>query len=991
MLNVGTMQQILFKCQQLSENKRLDRETLCKNNHDIVIENHIYHIPDILEEIQLIKRLVVTGWGILQNIAIYNIMPRHEEISKTRTVINQFFNSIADCLNVVKCDKLKDRYRRKITDEFTVFHSAIINIDKLKNDFVLKLVAVTNINSESPIFQYFHTFLEIHYYLLIIFHKCGERGLLFKNHLEKIMKNITAIGRNKFKRNSDTIFVCDCMKELLITANLLYNDVYGPQEFWTSFNKLLQNEDPLYALNLLKNVANLDLKNSSFNQLPTVNLSNYELLHSKLKEVLLNVGYDTLTNVLKIVYSLTNDRWAKDATIETYQILWDYYSKRLNVSSKNYESYNARRFFDLAEQILSSPQQCDEPFEIFLGMLICHLRNNPLQWGKMKGRIYSQLGPNKIKEMNEIGFSHVMLLFICLSSVHYEESQKKILTFLQFYSPDRNLSVLWNVYTAFILKQVKEGQDLGQSHQPLLQMLQQSVCPNQKHFHLVKEFLVNFEHILSLSKNLHLKQWLLFDFGFDKYFQSCYYADLKMGLDIILQTIQKVGTADNWPFWEPTFKTLIYPTLISLTKTKNPPPVIGTIAGKVALLSPQMSKDVIEFFNGDSLPPAIILQFLRVLLNKNFLLTTHQEVLVIQSWFKICLLTLESTDDLTANVLRLDLLPRLLKSHLETTDDPVRGLIEYLGREVNLNSESSNIHKLCDMTFGHASSWLHHFLADPESEPLVFRIYTYMSLAFHYCGTLLYQKSKSTCPALRLLQTLYFPNAFLVGKAPHSFILNAITKSWALLFEALLKLNTDYDSFLDRTLKDMIVKYMPYFSTSDSPIISCLEKEKHCSSVILEKMYICYMKHPVKEADDNISKVLRILSNIVLSTTSISLLQLITNKVLYGLFELVIFHNQRNNALNLIKVLTNSQLYPQVSVEFRKNVVLVTEKHLAFNTVNYFQLMYALARFVPEDIKNVMDSIRQQVKEVERKRGVGFDKNLRLQFEKLENILKESL
>ncbi|VEN59789.1 unnamed protein product [Callosobruchus maculatus] len=983
---------MLFNCQDLHENKhQLVRESLCKDSYDIVIENHTYHIPDIIEEIQIIRRVVISGWGILQNIAIYNIMPRHEEISKTRTMINQFFCSIIDCLDVVKCDKVKDRYRRKITDELTTFHNAIININKLKHDFVLKLVAVTNSNSESPIFQYFHTFLEIHHYILVTFYKCGERGQLFKNHLEKIMRNIIAIGRNKFKRNSDTIFVCDCMKELLITANSLCNDVYGAQEFWTIFNKLLQNEDPLYTLNLLKSIADLQLTNNRESQLSTLNIPNYELLHSKLKQVLVNVEYDTLANVLKTVYSLTNDKWAKDATIETYQILWDYYSKRLNVSSKNYESYNARAFFNLAEQILTSPQHCDESFEIFVGMLICHLRNNPSQWGKMKGRIYSQLGPNKIKEMNEIGFAHIMILFICLSSVHYEESQKKILNFLQFYSPDRNLSVLWNVYTAFVLKQVKEEHDLEDSHKPLLQMLQQSVCPNQKHFHLVKEFLVNFEHILSLSKSMHLKQWLLFDFWLNKYFQSCYYADLKMGLDVILQTVQKVGTPDNWSFWESTFKTNVYPMLMSLSNIKNPPPVIGTIAGRLALLSPQISKNIIEFFNGDPLPPAIILQFLSVLLDNNYLFTAHQEVLVVQSWFKICLLTLERTD-LTEKVSRLDLFPRPLKSYLETSDDPVGGLIEYLGiGEVILKSESSNSQKLCDMTFGHASNWLHYFLTDPESEPVVLRIYTYMSLAFHYCGPWLYQKSKSTCPAVRLLQTLYFPNTFVVGKAPHSFILNAIKKSWALLFAALVKLNTDYDSFLDRTLKDMLVKYIPYFSTSDSPIISCLVEEKPCSSVILEKMYICYMKHPVKEADENILKVLRTLSEIISNTTSESLLQLITNKVVYGLFELVIFHNQRNNALNLIKVLTNSQLYPKVSAEFRKNVVLITEKHLAFNTANYFQLMYALARFVPGDIKNVMDNIRHQVKEVERKRGVGFDQNLRLQFEKLENILKEGI
>ncbi|CAH1978934.1 unnamed protein product [Acanthoscelides obtectus] len=965
------MEHLLFNCR---ERDRLNRDSLVDV---VVIGNHKYHVRDIIEEIQVIRRLIISEWGVLQNIATYNIMPRQEEISRTRTMINQFFNSIIHCLDITVCNKLKDRYRRKITEEFAVFYN------------------VTNNNSDSPIYQYFHTFLEIHDHVLDILYKCGETEEPFKKHLEKIMRNIIVIGRNKFKRNRDTIFVCDCMKELLLATNLLCNNIYGVQEFWRLCNKLLQKEDASFSLEFLKNVTDLDSMKNNFgveDKLCIVNASNYELLHNKLKDVLINAEYDALPNVLKTVYSLANKAWAKDATVETHQILWDYYSKRLNVSSKNYESYNAREFFDLAEKILSNPKDCDESFEIFIGMLVCHLRNNPLHWGKMKGRIYSQLGPNKIKEMNEIGFVHIMLLFICLSSVQYAESQKKILTFMQFYPPDRYLTVVWNVYTAFILTQVKEGHDIGETHLPCLQMLRQSVCSNQKHFHLVKDFLVNFEHILSLSKSMHLKQWLLFDFWLEKYFQSCYYADLKLGLDVILTTVQKVGTPDSWPYWEPTFKTHIYPMLMSLANLKNPPSIVGTIAGKIALLAPQMSKDIIEFFNSDSLTTVISLPFLRVVLNNNFLLTSHQEILVIQSWFKICLLTLESTDDLTANVLRLDLLPKLLKTHLENTDDPVRGLIEYLGRELNLKTESANIHKLCDMTFGHASNWLHHFLTEPENEALVFRIYTYMSLAFHYCGTLLYQKSKSTCPAVRLLQTLYFPNSFLVGnKAPHPFILNAIKKSWGLLFEALATLNTDSDSFIDRTLKDMIVKYMPYFSTSDSPIISCLEKEKPCSSVILEKMYLCYMKHPVKEADDNILKVLRILSNIILSSTSFSLLQLITHKIVYGLFELVIFHNQRNNSLNVIKVLTSSQLYSHVSAEFKKNIVLVTQKHLAFNTVNYFQLMYALARFVSSDIKDVMESIRHQVKEVERKRGVGFDRNLRLQFEKLENILKEGV
>lgn len=202
-------------------------------------------------------------------------------------------------------------------------------------------------------------------------------------------------------------------------------------------------------------------------------------------------------------------------------------------------------------------------------------------------------------------------------------------------------------------------------------------------------------------------------------------------------------------------------------------------------------------------------------------------------------------------------------------------------------------------------------------------------------------------------------------------------------------MNTDSDMFLERSLRDMITKYMQYFSTSDSPIIKCIQNET-TAPVALDKICNSYMRHPVKEPDANILKILKILADIAESTTSEILMRLIVTKTLYGLFEVVIFHAQRNTAINVIRIITVSQTYSQVRTEFNDVIVAITEKHMAFNTINYFQLMYILAKFIPNDVKNLLPRVKQQVVNVERLRGVGFDKNLRVQFEKLENVLKEN-
>lgn len=535
-----------------------------------------------------------------------------------------------------------------------------------------------------------------------------------------------------------------------------------------------------------------------------------------------------------------------------------------------------------------------------------------------------------------------------------------------------------------------DGRDLERAALLMVQMLHDAVN-DQKLFHLIKDFIENFEHIINYSTNYQLHQWLLIGPWLSKYLAVCYHSDLKIALNILLSTLEKVNNADSWPVWKPAFRDCIYPSLKQIAGAPTIPDSVGKIAGKLCLLMPQVTNDAFNFFNSETMLPRVSCRFLGEVLAdfpNSFILTKSQESVVLQSWVKICLSTTDLYEHLTLNVIKLDCFPATLKTHISMSRDPIYAFIEYLGSDIKQHSHSSNMIKLCEICFGQIDRWLGLYLAQPEDETMVFRIYTCISLAFLHCGSLLYDRNKSTSPLTKLVQVLLLPIDFLIGKkAPHAFVLNAVKKTWHIFFEAIVKINSDSDTFLERTLRDMILKYMQYFSTGDSPIIKCLENIS-TAPVLLNKISSFYFKHPVKESDANILKVLKILSDFIQSTTSLLLMRLIINKCLYGLFEVVIFHSQRNVALSVIKVVTCSPLYPQVKEDFRNSVIAITEKHLAFNTINYFQLMYILAKFIPADVKHLLGNVKQHISNVERMRGVGFDKNLRTQFEKLESAVE---
>lgn len=458
---MNSQQELIFDCSKNEEDmvqvfsfivmkKRSKNSDL--ENVNIQIDNNVYDLTSLIEEIDVIMRLIQVEWIQIQGTTVSGILLPYSEISLSRQGINKYFKAVKSSVNL--CNNLphKIHYKEMLSNTIEDFLNFCIPFYELDHDLLLKLVAVSKIN-KCPLYQYLHSALDVQYYLLILNVICEAPVL--QQQVEDIMKGLVILCLNNYKRQHNNILICPCVKYFwLLIQFVIEKTNCDPNAFWTIFNRLVINEEPSFCIFLLKEVASLQTLNYELvNEGITCSRirTNYEFLENKLKVFLSKARSKSLLQLLKLLKSLLINVWLKDGRIDIYQLIWDYYSKRLNISDKNYTNLSATEFSKLIDTIIFNPEEnLTEDFELFISILVSHLKEYPTHWGKMKGRIYSQLSTNKLKELNEAGVTRIILLFICLSNLYYEEALKKILSFCEILFREKNYPITWNVYMSFV-------------------------------------------------------------------------------------------------------------------------------------------------------------------------------------------------------------------------------------------------------------------------------------------------------------------------------------------------------------------------------------------------------------------------------------------------------------------------------------------------------------------------------------------------------------
>lgn len=315
---------------------------------------------------------------------------------------------------------------------------SLLPLSQIENTLLVK-VKFSRLDT-CPFYHYFHTLLETYFYLLVIYSVCGSKLNVMSSHVEYVMANLFTVFKVGIK-DYNKPDMCSCTDSFWCILNRL-----SPESFWNAFNKVMEKEDPILSLSFLKHIAK-SIKPAK---------SNWSFLELKFKELLslnANTNCDNLIVSFELIEPLVCDLWSNDAKYDILLLTWDFYSKRLNVSNSNSDLSpdNMIKTLSLIESTEKSQTPFKDDFHCFVKILFHYLKNHPEQWSKVKGRIYSQLGPNKLKDLTEVGICHVLTLYLALSSLYSQEVEKKILVFLECLPKTiKHTQVIWGMYIAVV-------------------------------------------------------------------------------------------------------------------------------------------------------------------------------------------------------------------------------------------------------------------------------------------------------------------------------------------------------------------------------------------------------------------------------------------------------------------------------------------------------------------------------------------------------------
>ncbi|XP_046392251.1 protein MMS22-like [Ischnura elegans] len=198
-------------------------------------------------------------------------------------------------------------------------------------------------------------------------------------------------------------------------------------------------------------------------------------------------------------------RWWEPMRGEPVMIFWEYFHRRLSASllipgtspaALPIMSKSSVGMLERIRKSLSSESGSDSNFDSFfffmkfLGIYLirCKEEENTLeddsgifrQWQQIRGRIYSKLGPAKVKALSHIGLYRLINLFLMLSmTADVKEVGKKMLDMLGMLRPwdpsGRDFpkrELVWQAYICLICLHVERELDIAQIAGPLMEDVQ---------------------------------------------------------------------------------------------------------------------------------------------------------------------------------------------------------------------------------------------------------------------------------------------------------------------------------------------------------------------------------------------------------------------------------------------------------------------------------------------------------------------------------------
>ncbi|XP_025836789.1 protein MMS22-like [Agrilus planipennis] len=784
-------------------------------------------------EVELFMKLVVKAWKQIEEVIFSDYISPVSQTMNLRGEIVNILLSFQECLLINRYENNFLEIQDQLYKSLNLIKKSVFPIHKL-NERCLKKIIHAKYERKSPAYVFLHSYLDLQWLILSIVFLASKNEEDIRIQLTNIFKDLIKISyssHNFFHSNSYT-FGCLCIKKMWLKLQL-FTENCGIS-FWDVLNPVL-NYDEEFSLWLILNIASLQGINKDMEFVGANSdriKPNFPIVESQLKSFLKkSIDNKEFLKLLKHVDNLLNYWWINHAKIDLYQILWDYFNKKLNSSFTNEKPFKCiQAFVNFIDQLVSEKfHSCTSSYDYFLHMLAKHLQNNPNHWPRIKGRIYSRLPLHKINEFNEFGLYHIIILFLSLhESVSFEEITSKLLQFLENVSPDRrNSALIWNTYLMLIIFHERKKLSLETVAQPLVQLAEYS-SNNRSLYHLLKLYVEGMKYIFNINYGNYRGKIVLLSSWMYKYMLHCKQEELIVLLNFLCNMVRKIQECDEWQPWENVFQINVLPGLRQIALTPDVPVQVGELVALICKYSKDLSKEYVRQFTKETITPRITIQFISFYLNENSdtqILPKDEEISILQAWIRCSLITTNSNTNLSRKVLRLK---TFSSCGISSNCDSLHSFIKSLSLNIVPHSSNASLKEVCEICFGHADTWIEKIIKMPTSEELLVHIYAMFGVLFYHCSVLLYNKAKSNCLLSRLTNTLLLPTDFLKGKVPHNFILNALQRTWHLFVQGIFQLDCGNDLYLERLMKDLIVRYLPHLPVNSSPIFKCIENEKLC-------------------------------------------------------------------------------------------------------------------------------------------------------------------
>ncbi|XP_066901349.1 protein MMS22-like [Halyomorpha halys] len=804
-----------------------------------------------------------------------------------------------------------------------------------------------------------------------------------------------------------------------------------------TFFKNNTSKSTIFSLWFLHHIARLSIFTGETS-------SSYSLLESNLKFMFnQDINESNLRICMFFIEKLCLEIWEPKPQIVL--ILWEYFYKNINSSfyvpgaPPNTIAFMSKTAAGLVEQshsFLNDINNVSDSFQHFLRIIGLHLKktkDSPRSWNLLKGRLYSKLSLAKFESLSQVGEYHFISLFLTVAIAQdVVQIESKMNEIVNAYMVKNNClnERLFKGQLAIVILLLEAEKDISCALQPVANYIS-SLNINEE-IEIIRMYVESLRDILNMDQPLTFGQHLLIDNWISSYLCFSSENDISRFLDILIGLLIKLKKSCN--FEAPDQREILIMEKLweqlngylgNVTSQPTLPHQISDIAGEMANVSLLVGNktrflETVNMFTSKNISDISILRrficnIMKTETARNYL--PQCDKIILKTWIQCCFMCPDvehgEMQELTRAALKLPEIYLFLSTGIDEILNSKDPLLDFLLGlhckyvEENDIFKKQMLREKLSMYFDGLDKCVKPFIANPRDVDQILRLYTIVGNMFRLVSPLLYMKSKPNTILQLFVDLLLLPLSVRNPEVKiHPHILSAIKLTLHLFIEGLLQLDPESDLYIARILKELIATYIP----------RCMNAQNYnsinCSKFVLVSSFdvfdersrrlvvnaVCnnFLKRKSRIAHEFAFSALKFIKEIASQhKTNEDVMNTIIAISIERVCDVVMYCDDKSNvhalARTVLNFILNNQLI-RTSNMLGDSLMSVfsslCHEHLAWSSRQLFELFTLISSEAPDLVKRFVPILQEQIKEVETKRGVGYDRMLRLGLEKIEMKLR---